>query len=94
MKAVVVGYCHGRPWPGLLASRHKPGAAVGYDGGRIAHYADEKPRAPVLLHLGWQEAHIPAEQIGRIRTAHPEIEIYLYETGHGFNRDVDASYNQ
>jgi carboxymethylenebutenolidase len=78
----------------LTASRHKPGAAVGYDGGRSAHYTDEKLRAPVLLHFGRQDAHIPAEQIGRIRTAHPEVEIYLYEAGHGFNRDVDASYNQ
>jgi carboxymethylenebutenolidase len=78
----------------LAASRHKPRAAVGYYGGRIAHYADEKLRAPVLLHFGRQDAHIPAEEISRIRIAHPEVEIYLSDAGHGFNRDVDASYNQ
>ena len=78
----------------LAASRHKLGASVGCYGGRIAHDADEKLRAPLLLHFGRQDEHTPAEQIGRIRTAHPEVEIYLYEAGRGFNRDVDASYNR
>jgi carboxymethylenebutenolidase len=93
-KAGVVGYCYGGTMAWLAASRHNPGAAVGYYGGRIAHYAEEKLRAPVLLHFGRQDAHIPAEEIGRIRTAHPEVEIYLYDAGHGFNRDVEASYEQ
>jgi carboxymethylenebutenolidase len=78
----------------LFSSRHKPGASLGFYGGRIAHSADEKLRAPVLLHFDPQDAHTPAVEIGRIRRAHPELEIYLYEAGHGFNRDVDASYKQ
>jgi carboxymethylenebutenolidase len=78
----------------LAASRHKPRASVGCCGGRIAHDADEKLRAPLLPHVGRQDGHIPAEQIGRIGTAHPEVEIYLYEAGRGFNRDANASYNR
>lgn len=92
--AGVVGYCYGGTMAWLAASRLNPGAAVGYYGGRIAQFADEKLSAPVLLHFGAQDAHIPEQEIDRIRTAHPEVEIYLYDAGHGFNRDVDASYNQ
>jgi carboxymethylenebutenolidase len=29
-----------------------------------------------------------------IHAAHPDVEIYWYDAGHGFNRDVDASYNK
>lgn len=89
----VVGYCYGGTMAWLAASRLNPGAAVVYYGGRIAQYADEELRAPVLLHFGRQDAHIPEAEIDRIHTAHPEVEIYLYDAGHGFNRDADASYN-
>ena len=93
-KAGVVGYCYGGTMAWLAAARLNPGAAVGYYGGQIAQYADETLSAPVLLHFGRQDTHIPEEKIGRIRSAHPEVEVYLYDAGHGFIRDVDASYNQ
>jgi carboxymethylenebutenolidase len=43
--------------------------------------------------LGKQDAHIPAEEVDKIQTAHPEVEIYWYDAGHGFNCDVRGSYN-
>ena len=66
---------------------------MGYYGGRIGNYIGEKPSAPVMLHFGKQDAHIPAEEVAKVHAAHPEVEIYWYEAGHGFNCDARASYN-
>jgi len=46
-----------------------------------------------MLHFGKQDAHIPAEEIDKVRSAHPEVEIYMYDAGHGFNCDARSSYN-
>jgi carboxymethylenebutenolidase len=93
MKVGVVGYCYGGTIAWLAATRLQL-AAVGYYGGHISNYAGEKLAAPVMLHFGRLDAHIPAEKVETIHAAHPEVEIYWYEAGHGFNRDVDASYNK
>jgi|SRR5580692_7330544 len=92
-KVGVIGYCFGGTMAWLAACRLRVVAAVGYYGGRIAQYAAETPAAPVMLHFGSQDAHIPAEEIEKVRSAHPEVEIYLYDAGHGFNCDARASYN-
>jgi len=93
-KVGVIGYCYGGTIAWLAAARLRPAAAVGYYGGRIANYASEPLHAPVLLHFGRQDAHIPAEEVEKIQAAHLEVEIYWYDAGHGFNRDVGASYNE
>jgi carboxymethylenebutenolidase len=94
-KAVgVIGYCYGGTLAWLAATRLRPAVAVGYYGGRISNYADENVFAPAMLHFGRQDAHIPAEEVEKIHAAHPEVEIYRYEAGHGFNCDARASYNQ
>ena len=93
-KTGVVGYCYGGTMAWLAAARLKPSAAVGYYGGRIANYASEKLSAPVMLHFGKQDAHIPAEEVEKVHAAHPEVEIYWYDAGHGFNCDARQSYNR
>jgi carboxymethylenebutenolidase len=93
-KAGIVGYCFGGTLAWLAAARLHPAAAVGYYGGRIANYAAETPMAPVMLHFGKDDAHIPASEVERVHTAHPEVEIYWYEhAGHAFNRDIGPGYN-
>jgi carboxymethylenebutenolidase len=48
----------------------------------------------VQLHFGKLDTHIPAEQVEKVHSAHPEVEIHWYENaGHGFNCDMRASYN-
>jgi carboxymethylenebutenolidase len=90
----VVGYCFGGTLAWLAATRLHPAAAVGYYGGRIGSYSAETPAAPVMLHFGKQDKHIPAEEVGKVGTAHSDVEIYWYEAGHGFNCDARASYNR
>jgi carboxymethylenebutenolidase len=92
-KVGVVGYCFGGTLAWVAACRLNPAAAVGYYGGRIGNYAGETPSVPVMLHFGKQDAHIPAEEVAKIHAAHPEVEIYWYDAGHGFNCDARASYN-
>jgi carboxymethylenebutenolidase len=91
-KVGVVGYCYGGTIAWLAATRRGV-PAVGYYGGHISKFAGEPLSAPVILHFGKQDTHIPAEDVEKIHAAHPEVEIFWYDAGHGFNRDVDASYN-
>lgn len=91
--ALVVGYCFGGTMAWLSAARLHPAAAVGYYGGAIAKYVNEKPKVPVMLHFGQDDAHIPAGDIAKIKKAHPEVQIFTYPAaGHAFNRDVGSSY--
>jgi carboxymethylenebutenolidase len=85
-KVGVVGYCFGGTMAWLAATRLNVDAAVGYYGGKIGHYAAETVKAPVMLHFGAKDDHIPPSVA---EAANPGIEVYWYEAGHAFNRDVD-----
>lgn len=94
-KVGVVGYC----WGGTLAyaaAARLSGvtAAVGYYGGGIASQLETKPRVPVLLHFGENDAHIPLSDVDTIRAALPDVPIYTYPAGHGFNCDQRGSFDK
>ncbi len=86
-KTGVVGYCWGGTLAWLAATQLGPAAAVGYYGGRISQYAQERPACPVMLHFGRRDPHIPMTEIDKIRAANPELPIFIYDAGHGFNCD-------
>lgn len=93
-KVGVVGYC----WGGTLAyaaAARLPGvsAAVGYYGGGIAGIAAERPRAPLMLHFGERDKHIPLSDVDKIRAAQPEVPVFVYAADHGFNCDERESYD-
>jgi carboxymethylenebutenolidase len=92
--AGVVGYCYGGTLAWLSATRLAPAAVVGYYGGNIASFAQENPRVSVMLHFGKRDDHIPAAEVAKVQAAHPEVEIYWYEAGHGFNCDMRGSYDE
>ncbi len=92
-KCGVIGYCFGGTVSWLAATRLNVDVAVGYYGGRIAMFAAEQPQAPVMLHFGKEDQHIPKEEVDTVAAAHPEVEIYWYDAGHGFNCDMRASYD-
>jgi carboxymethylenebutenolidase len=92
--AGVVGFCYGGTVAWLSATRLAPAAAVGYYGGNIGNFAQENPRVPVMLHFGKKDDHIPATEVAKVQAAHPEVEIYWYDAGHGFNCDMRPSYNE
>jgi carboxymethylenebutenolidase len=90
-KVGTVGYCLGGLLSWLSACWLDVDAAVGYYAGGIGNYAAETPKAPVMLHFGKNDTHIAAEQVEKVEAAHPEVEIFRYDAGHAFNRDVDPS---
>ena len=87
LKTGVLGFCLGGSLAWLAATRLGPAAAVGYYGGQIAKYAAEVPRCPVMLHFGAKDLHIGPDEIEKIRKAHPELPLFIYDAGHGFNCD-------
>ncbi len=93
MKVGVIGYCLGGTLAWLSASRLLVDAAVGYYGGQIIKYVKEKPKAPVMLHFGDLDSHIPQDDIETITHEHPHVPIYRYPAGHAFNRDLGSEYN-
>jgi len=90
-KVGVVGYCFGGTMAWLSATRLHVGAAVGYYGGYIGNFASEKPTAPVMLHFGSKDEHIPASVAEAVHAANPDVEIFWYDAGHAFNRDADPT---
>ena len=93
-KVGVIGYCLGGSVAWVAATRLQPDAVVGYYGGRVLNFAGENPQAPVMLHFGLQDQHIPKQEIdSKVAAAHPDVQIYWYHAGHGFNTSDRASYN-
>ena len=87
LKVGVLGFCYGGSLAWLAATRLDPAAAVCYYGGQIAANAAETPHCPVMLHFGAKDSHIGPEEIEKIRTAHPDLPLFIYDAGHGFNCD-------
>ncbi|TCS12223.1 dienelactone hydrolase family protein [Caulobacter sp. BK020] len=85
-----VGYCLGGSLVWLAAGKLK-GLAAGsaYYGSMIAANAELVLNAPVIVHLGRKDAHIPADAVkARLAEAHPDVPVHVYEnSGHGFNND-------
>ncbi|HKI75174.1 MAG TPA: dienelactone hydrolase family protein [Pseudomonadales bacterium] len=94
-KVGVVGYCFGGLLTWLCACNATGVAcASGYYGGGIAGMVDLKPKVPTILHFGEKDAHIPMTDVNKIKDAHPEVTVYVYEADHGFNCDHRASYDE
>ena len=87
-----IGYCWGGSLAWLAACRLDVTAAVGYYGGQIHEHRAETPKCPVLLHFGEHDTIIPNEHVEDIRELHPEVTIYTYDAGHGFNCVPRADY--
>ena len=92
LKVGVLGFCLGGSLGWLAATRLDPAAVVCYYGGQIAKNATEVPRCPVMMHFGAKDPHIGFEQIETIRKAHPDLPLFVYDAGHGFNCDQRKDY--
>ena len=92
-KVGVIGYCFGGTIAWLAAACPGVDAAVGYYGGQIAKFADEHPKAPIMLHFGKLDQHIPKQSIDAVQAVNPAVPVFWYDAGHGFNCNDRASYN-
>ncbi len=90
----ITGYCYGGTVTWAAACRCTGlAAASGYYGGNIPALAAETPRCPTILHFGRLDKNIPLDGVQKVIDAHPELPIYLYDAGHGFNSDRRADYH-
>lgn len=95
----VLGFCYGGLTSWLSAVRGekvrmRPDCCVGYYPGGVGKFTAEEPVCPVMLHFGGADDHIGKDQIDAVRTAHPEVEIYIYDgAGHAFANPDRPSYN-
>ena len=94
-KVGVVGYCFGGLLTWLSAcTMNSVSAAVSYYGGGISGEASRAPLCPVMMHFGDKDAHIPLTDVDIIKSAQPDVDIFVYNADHGFNCDVRASYDE
>jgi carboxymethylenebutenolidase len=91
----VVGFCMGGSVAFLSATRlNGVSAAVGFYGGQIIRFADEKAKCPVQLHFGEKDDHIPLTDVETIKKKQPQAEVYTYPAGHGFYCDERGSFHE
>jgi len=91
----ITGYCYGGSVTWAAACKCDGlAAASGYYGGNIPQMAEWQPKCPTILHFGKHDHGIPMEQVQKIEKLHPEVKVYVYDAGHGFNSDRRTDYNE
>jgi carboxymethylenebutenolidase len=90
----IVGYCWGGTVTWLAAAR-LPGfaAASSYYGGGIGKFASEHPRCPTQCHFGERDHAISLDEVDAVRKANPDVAVFTYAAGHGFNCEARASHD-
>jgi carboxymethylenebutenolidase len=92
----IIGFCLGGSIAYAAATKLSGlSAAVGYYGGAVVRFADDKPKVPTQLHFGEKDAGIPLTDVETIRSKRPEVEVFVYPGAqHGFHCDERASYDK
>jgi carboxymethylenebutenolidase len=92
----IIGFCLGGSVAYAAATKLSGlSAAIGYYGGAIVRFADDKPKVPTQLHFGEKAAGIPHSDVETVKAKRPEVEIHVYPGAqHGFNCDERASYDK
>ncbi|MEA2920106.1 MAG: carboxymethylenebutenolidase [Bradyrhizobium sp.] len=92
----IIGFCLGGSVAYAAATKLSGlSAAIGYYGGAIVRFADDRPKVPTQLHFGEKDAGIPLSDVETIKAKRPEVEIHVYPGAqHGFNCDARASYDK
>ena len=92
----IIGFCLGGSVAYAAATKLSGlSAAIGYYGGAIVKFADDKPTVPTQLHFGAEDHGIPLSDVEIIRGKRPDVEIFVYDGAqHGFGCDERASYDK
>jgi carboxymethylenebutenolidase len=92
----IIGFCLGGSIAYAAATKLSGlKAAVGYYGGAIVRFADDKPKVPTQLHFGEKDAGIPVSDVETIKAKQPDVEIFIYPGAqHGFHCDERASFDK
>jgi carboxymethylenebutenolidase len=89
-----VGYCYGGSVAWALACRCPELSAVSSYYGKLApDMADQKPECPTICHFGRTDASIPLDRVEQLIEMRPEVQVHLYDAGHGFNSPRPTHHN-
>ncbi len=92
----IIGFCLGGSIAYAAATKLSGlSAAVGYYGGAVVRFADDKPTVPTQLHFGEKDSGIPLTDVETIKAKRPDVEVHIYPGAqHGFHCDERASYDK
>jgi carboxymethylenebutenolidase len=92
----IIGFCLGGSVAYAAATKLSGlSAAIGYYGGAIVKFADDKPMVPTQLHFGAEDHGIPLSDVEIIRSKRPDVEIFVYDGAqHGFSCDERPSFDK
>ena len=92
----IIGFCLGGSVAYAAATKLAGlKAAVGYYGGVVVRFADDKPTVPTQLHFGEKDAGIPLTDVETIKTKRPDVEVFIYPGAqHGFGCDERGSFDK
>ena len=92
----IIGFCLGGSLAYAAATKLSGlKAAIGYYGGAVVRFADDKPKVPTQLHFGEKDAGIPLADVETIKSKRPDVDIHVYPGAqHGFHCDERASYDK
>jgi carboxymethylenebutenolidase len=94
-KVAVVGYSCGGYLAYLSGNRVSGlSCAIGYYGTGIVDAYQEKRKIPTLIHFGDNDPASPSEEVNQFRARRPDVSVYTYPAGHGFNCDEGDSYDK
>jgi carboxymethylenebutenolidase len=91
----ITGYCYGGSVAWAAACKCDGlAAASAYYGGNIGQMADWQPKCPTICHFGEHDHGIPMDVVNKVKELHPDVPVYVYDAGHGFNSDRRNDYNE
>ena len=92
----LIGFCLGGSIAYAAATKLAGlSAAVGYYGGAVVRFADDKPTVPTQLHFGEKDTGIPLTDVETVKAKRPDVEVFVYPGAqHGFGCDERASYHK
>jgi carboxymethylenebutenolidase len=96
-KVAAVGYCWGGGLAWLISCRLGKSAieaCVSYYGRAAIEFRDEQPKSPIIMHFGKLDPLIPMLNVQSFQRAQPDVPVYVYEAGHGFNCEARTDYDE
>jgi carboxymethylenebutenolidase len=91
----MVGYCYGGSVVWAAACECEGlSAASSFYGSQLPEMAERQPKCPVICHFGAHDSGIPLDGVTKVQAAHPEVPVYIYDAGHGFNSDRPDHHNE
>lgn len=90
----MTGYCYGGSVSWLAACANIGLAAAScYYGSLIPSRSHLEPTCPTIAHFGREDGEIPMSDVEAFISTRPEVGVFLYPAGHGFNSDRRSDYD-